>query len=198
MGFPKIARRQARLDLYLRISTICYNKSISLGGRRAPTSTWCPLGTLRETVQRSLSAERSSKTRLSFINDASTRRKSASEPHETQNITATVRERRLRPFHVRPRRTTDLGTPFSCPTTVLRNWRLRSTRRRGRIEEKDAVKTAKHTNTKQQRTHLRESDHPLSATCRRVENQPPNLTKHHTSQPQYARGSCAPFGYAHD
>jgi hypothetical protein len=30
------------------------------------------------------------------------------------------------------------------------------------------------------------------------QNQPLNLTKHHTSQPQYARGSCAPFGYAHD
>jgi hypothetical protein len=33
------------------------------GGRRAPTSTWCPLGTLRETVQLSLSARRSSATR---------------------------------------------------------------------------------------------------------------------------------------
>jgi hypothetical protein len=36
-----------------------------LGGRRAPTSTWCPLGTLRETVWLSLSARRSSTTRSS-------------------------------------------------------------------------------------------------------------------------------------
>jgi len=35
------------------------------GGRRALTSTWCPLGTLRETVQLSLSARKSSATRLS-------------------------------------------------------------------------------------------------------------------------------------
>ena len=41
------------------------NQIKSSGGRRALTSTWCPLGTLRETVQLSLSARRSSATRLS-------------------------------------------------------------------------------------------------------------------------------------
>lgn len=54
------------------------------GGRRAPTSTWCPLGTLRETVWLSPSARRSSTTRLSSFNNAPTRpRKSTPEPHET-------------------------------------------------------------------------------------------------------------------
>ena len=41
------------------------NQIKSNGGRRALTSTWCPLGPLRETVQLSLSARKSSATRLS-------------------------------------------------------------------------------------------------------------------------------------
>jgi len=37
--------------------------------------------------------------------------------------------------------------------------------------------------------------YPLPTTRRRVENQPPNLTKHQILQPQYAKGSDAPLLY---
>ncbi|KKZ68829.1 hypothetical protein EMCG_05594, partial [[Emmonsia] crescens] len=68
------------------------------GGRRASTSTWCPLGTLRETVWLSLSARRSSTTRLS-INNASKRRKTISEPQETPNIQPQYRKEVMSPFN---------------------------------------------------------------------------------------------------
>ncbi|KAF2180855.1 hypothetical protein K469DRAFT_793234 [Zopfia rhizophila CBS 207.26] len=70
-----------------------YSERPSLkGGRRAPTSTWCPPGTLRETIRLSLSARRSSKQRdYPPIRNASTRRKPTSEPHETTHITAPIR-----------------------------------------------------------------------------------------------------------
>ena len=43
------------------------------------------------------------------------------------------------------------------------------------------------------RDPARQRDYPLSITRRRAENRPPNLPKHQTSQPQYARGCRAPF-----
>ena len=42
------------------------------------------------------------------------------------------------------------------------------------------------------------TDYPPSTTRRHVENQPPNLTKHQILQPQYLKGSGAPFIYAYD
>ncbi|EER40514.1 predicted protein [Histoplasma capsulatum H143] len=88
------------------------------GGRRASTSTWCPLGTLRETVWLSLSARRSSTTRLSTINDASKRRKTISEPQETPNIQPQYRKEFVPPFNVPPGWKVDLVPPLSCLTTV--------------------------------------------------------------------------------
>src|SRR5699024_6927030 len=111
------------------------------GGRRAPTSTWCPLETLRETVRLSLSARRSSTTRLFPVNNASTRRKSTSEPHETPNIKATVRERGDVPFHVRLMIENGYVYSFFLPDKSLRYWSLTSTRPRGGTEGTDMAKT---------------------------------------------------------
>jgi len=44
--------------------------------------------------------------------------KPTSEPHETPNITGTVRQRELRPFWCTPTMESRLGYSVSCPTTV--------------------------------------------------------------------------------
>lgn len=68
------------------------------GGRRAPPARgvrW----ELSEKQYNCLSARRSSPTtQLSSVNDASTRRKSTSEPQETPSITATLRDGSVGPF----------------------------------------------------------------------------------------------------
>jgi hypothetical protein len=82
------------------------------GGRRAPTSTWCPLGTLRETVWLSLSARRSSTTRFPPFHDAPTRQKSSLRTsRNTQHHRTSTSEEVVSPHTYAP--TTDNGTCHS-------------------------------------------------------------------------------------
>jgi hypothetical protein len=60
-------------------------RSQVIGGRRAPTSTWCPLGTLRETVQLSLTGG-AQQHDYPPVNNALTRQKATFEPHETPTL----------------------------------------------------------------------------------------------------------------
>lgn len=164
------------------------------GGRRAPTSTWCPLETLRETVRLSLSARRSSTTRLFPVNNASTRRKSTSEPHETPNIKATVRERGDVPFHVRLMIENGYVYSFFLPDKSLRYWSLTSTRPRGGTEGTDMAKTT--TPSTAQNTPLRPRLSSVNnASTRRKPTSGPHETPNITATVR-EREWCPPFIYA--
>ena len=76
-----------------------------MGGRRASTSTWCPLGTLRETIWLSLSAGWSSTTRSSpFSRRADAENRLSESPNLTKHQTSQNQYQRgsRAPSHVRP------------------------------------------------------------------------------------------------
>jgi hypothetical protein len=94
----------------------------------------------------------SSNASISSINDASTRRKSPSEPHETPNMQYQYARREWRPFHVRPWMEDGLRHSIFLPDNSLRYRKLKSTRRRGGVDGKEM---AHHTeNTLQEVTIL--------------------------------------------
>jgi hypothetical protein len=93
---------------------------MSHGGRRAPTSTWCPLGTLRETVWLSLSARRSSTTRF-FPFSRRTDAPKTECPNLTKHQTSQNQYQRgsRAPSPVRPYDgERNLSLHLSCPTIV--------------------------------------------------------------------------------
>lgn len=97
-----------------------YDKNPRNGGRRAPTSTWCPLGTLRETAWLSPSARRSSTTRLYPFHDATDTPKTE-PPNLTKHPTSQPQYQRGRraPSYVRPHDgERNLSLHFSRPTIV--------------------------------------------------------------------------------
>jgi hypothetical protein len=81
----------------------------------------------------------SSNASISSINDASTRRKSPSEPHETPNMQYQYARREWRPFHVRPWMEDGLRHSIFLPDNSLRYRKLKSTRRRGGVDGKEMV-----------------------------------------------------------
>jgi hypothetical protein len=95
----------------------------------------------------------------------------------------------------------DLGTLFFLPDNGLRYQRLgskateRPSRRNGYDRNNTATNSSEHIFTN---TIILCQQRPNAPTRRRAENQSSSLTKHQTSQPQYMRGSCAPFIYAYD
>ena len=110
---------------------------IEVGAKLPPL--WCQLVTLRETIKLFLNARRSSTMRSSSINNALTRRKSISEPHETPNITATVCERGWFPLSYTPYGRNGLRYSVLLPDKSLQYWRLTGTRWRGGTEGTDIV-----------------------------------------------------------
>jgi len=81
----------------------------------------------------------SSNASISSINDASTRRKSPSEPHETPHMQYQYARREWRPFHVRPWMEDGLRHSIFLPDNSLRYGKLKSTRRRGGVDGKEMV-----------------------------------------------------------
>lgn len=103
-------------------------QQVSKGGGRAPASTWGPAAS-------ECQEELNNATHLCLQRVYAS--KSTSKPHETPNITATVREKHLRSFYRRPMiENRSLSTVF-FPTTVhgIRDWS--SQRQGGVVGERD-------------------------------------------------------------
>ncbi|EEQ86382.1 uncharacterized protein BDCG_01502 [Blastomyces dermatitidis ER-3] len=180
---PWEARSRLR-DILASASSVKRQNSIGVGrrvwirggGRRAPTSTWCLLGTLRETVWLSLSARRSSTTRLSTTNDASKRRKTISEPQETPNIRPQYRKEVVSPFNF----TVSEIDEYAMETRIRRNGYAQII-----INDRQQHRTycQEHNIFHQQRVDAPKSD-------------PPNLKKHQTYSPSTERNLCPLSTYA--
>jgi hypothetical protein len=168
----------------LMILPIFNKKQSRLGGRRAPTSTWCQLGTLRETVKLPLSARRSSTTRLSSYD----RRVGAPKftlctPRNTKHHSPSS-WKGVAPLSYTPTMENGLGSSIFLPDHGLRCQRLKSTRRRGGVNERDITETTTSATNNSSEHSFKNMNFSPSLTREHVENHPPNLTKHQTSQPQ--------------
>jgi hypothetical protein len=125
----------------LMILPIFNNKQSQLCGRRAPTSMWCPLGTLRETVKLPLSASRSSTMQLSSYERRVEALKFTLCASRNTKHHSPSSWKGVAPLSYTPTMENGLGTSIFLPDHGLQCQRLKSTRRRAGVNERDITET---------------------------------------------------------